>query len=97
MTNTLMSFAILICEDEDEAREALEKIVSRWGIKTYAAKDGSEGLDLFKSNTIHAVLTDIKMPNMDGLTMIGEIKKLSPDTPVIVMTAFNDVEYILQR
>lgn len=87
---------ILYVEDELEAREALGKYLKRRFGKIFTAVDGLDGLNQFKINRPDLVIVDLYMPNMDGLEMIREIKKLSPDAHVIVTTAVDDVGVILK-
>ncbi|KWT95123.1 response regulator receiver protein [Candidatus Magnetominusculus xianensis] len=60
------------------------------------AMDGEEGLSVFIAKTPDIVITDIKMPIMDGIEMIKNIKQRSPDTPVVITTAFTDVSYMIK-
>lgn len=87
---------ILYVEDEAEAREALGKYLKRRFGKIFTASDGLDGLNTFKENKPDLVIADLYMPNMDGLEMIREIKKLSPDVYVMITTAVDDVDVILK-
>ena len=87
---------ILYVEDEAEAREALGKYLKRRFGKIFTAVDGLEGLNLFKEQNPDLVIVDLYMPNMDGLEMIREIRKISQETFIIVTTAVDDVEVILK-
>ncbi len=87
---------ILYVEDEQEAREALSKYLKRRFGKIFTAVDGEEGLSVFQAQKPDLVIVDLYMPKMDGLEMIREIKKLSPDVHVIITSAVDDVNVILQ-
>lgn len=87
---------ILYVEDEAEAREALGKYLKRHLGKIFTAEDGLEGLKLFNEQQPDLVIVDLYMPKMDGIEMIQEIKKISPDVYVIITTAVDDVEVILK-
>jgi response regulator RpfG family c-di-GMP phosphodiesterase len=87
---------ILYVEDEFEAREALSKYLKRRFGKIFTAEDGLDGLNLFQEQKPDLVIVDLYMPNMDGLEMIKEIKRISPEVFVIVTTAVDDVEVILK-
>lgn len=87
---------ILYVEDESEAREALGKYLKRRFGKIFTAVDGLDGLNLFKEQKPDLVIVDLYMPNMDGLEMIKEIKKISPEVYVIITSAVDDVEVILK-
>ena len=56
----------------------------------YLAADGAEGLEKFREYRPDLVVTDIEMPKLDGLEMSKEIRKISPDTPIILTTAYNE-------
>ena len=87
---------ILYVEDESEAREALSKYLKRRFGKIFTAVDGLDGLNLFKEQKPDLVIVDLYMPNMDGLEMIKEIKKISPEVYVIITSAVDDVAVILK-
>ena len=62
-------------------------MLSRLGYMTISAQDGTEALDCMKKNdSIHLVLTDINMPQMDGWELALHIKELKPDIPIVVLT-----------
>ena len=87
---------ILYVEDEGEAREALSKYLKRRYGKIYTAVDGLDVLIVFKEQLPDLIIVDLYMPNMGGLEMIKEIKKISPEAYVIVTSAVDDVEVILK-
>ena len=90
------SYSVLYVEDdEDIAQEMAFFLQSR--VKTlYTAYDGDEGLALFKKQSPDIVITDIKMPHRDGLSMAEAILEISPNTPIIVLSAFNDATYLFK-
>ncbi len=83
---------ILIVDDEKKLRHILQIILEEKGYATEEAENGEEALKLIKANNYSMVITDIKMPVMDGITLLREIKKIDPDYPVIVLTAFGSIE-----
>lgn len=91
----LQNLKVLYVEDEDETRYELSKIIKRRVGKLFIAKNGVEGIESFIENQPDIVITDLKMPNMDGIEMIKEIRKLGYDTPVIIISALSDSETIL--
>lgn len=92
----MKTLVVLYVEDEDEVREALSHYLSRRFAKVDIAKNGLEGLEKFKNNHYDIVITDVKMPVMDGLEMAKLIKEITEDTPVIVVTAFNETDYFMR-
>ena len=82
---------ILIVDDEDLMRSFLETALSEdYNVET--AMNGKEGLEKIKANNYDLVLTDIRMPEIDGITLLKEIKRLNKSCQVIVMTAYGTVE-----
>jgi len=70
-------------------------LLKRRGREVIVAKNGKEGLALFRQQGPDLVVTDIRMPVMDGLTMAKEIKALNSDVKIIVTTAFTDISYLM--
>jgi DNA-binding NtrC family response regulator len=87
---------ILIAEDEENILNLLERLLKKNGYVTYVANNGKKALEIAKSKEIDIVITDIRMPEMDGITLIKEIKKMDPCIEVIVMTAFASVDTAIE-
>jgi len=81
-------YTILVVDDEELIRNLIVTFLSKLGHSCLTAIDGVDALDKMKGNKIDAVITDIKMPNMDGITLTSEILIQYPDFPIMVMTAF---------
>jgi CheY-like chemotaxis protein len=81
---------ILVVDDEELMRKMVVTILSKLGHSCLTAVDGVDALEKMKGNKIDAVITDIKMPNMDGITLIGKILTEYPGVPIMVMTAFEE-------
>lgn len=84
--------AILIVEDEAKMRRLLELNLGEEGFATFSAGDAEAGLKLLRDNHIDLVVTDLKLPGMDGLEFLQTIKRQNAALPVVVMTAFGSVE-----
>lgn len=84
----LNQMTLLYVEDEDLTREYLSLYLNRRLGMVYVAKDGKEGLELFKKHRPQIVLSDLKMPLMDGLEMVDEIRKLDKYVPIIVTSGY---------
>jgi len=84
--------AILIVEDEAKMRRLLELNLGEDGFTTFSAEDAETGLKLLRENSIDLVLTDLKLPGMDGLEFLQAVKRQNAALPVVVMTAFGSVE-----
>jgi DNA-binding NtrC family response regulator len=83
--------SILIADDEQVLRESLAELLSD-SYEVVAAADGSEALARVQERPFDAVLTDLRMPGLDGMGLLQQVKQIWPHTPVIVMTAFGTVE-----
>ena len=83
-------YTILVVDDEELMRKMVVTILSKLGHSCLTAVDGVDALEKMKGNKIDAVVTDIKMPNMDGITLIGKLLTDYPGIPIMVMTAFEE-------
>jgi DNA-binding NtrC family response regulator len=83
---------ILVIDDEEIMREILETLLTREGYEVRLAADAAEGLECVRSMPLDAVIMDVMMPGMDGITALDEIKKIDDDLPVLMITAFASVE-----
>src|SRR5580765_4169023 len=84
--------AILIVEDEAKMRRLLELNLGDDGFTTLSAEDAETGLKLLRENPVDLVLTDLKLPGMNGLEFLQTIKRENEALPVIVVTAFGSIE-----
>jgi DNA-binding NtrC family response regulator len=83
---------VLIVDDEKDILKALEFLLRAEGYAVSLAASGEEALELYRKEGFDIVLTDLKMPGMDGLTLLEEIRKLNPDATVLFMSAYATVE-----
>jgi DNA-binding NtrC family response regulator len=77
---------ILIIDDEQGIRDLLDTLLRRKGYDVVVAENGREGLKVFRREHPDVVVLDLKMPVMDGLTVLQELRTLDPHKPVIVLT-----------
>ncbi|KAA0891714.1 sensor domain-containing diguanylate cyclase [Oryzomonas rubra] len=87
--------SLLYVEDDQITRDTVSRLLMRVVGTLYVAANGRAGLDMYRAHAPDVVVTDIRMPDMDGMTMVHEIRRLQPDCPVIVLSAFSDTEYLL--
>jgi len=82
---------ILVVDDESEMRSALSHALTRNGFSVESAASGTEALVKIKKDPISLVITDLKMPEMSGMEVLGAVKKATPGIPVIVITAYGSI------
>lgn len=87
---------VLYVEDEESVRSNMLEILNLFFNTVHTAEDGESGLNKFHKNSIDLIMTDIRMPKMDGLEMVKKIRETHPNVPVIITTAFNDEEYFIK-
>jgi signal transduction histidine kinase len=85
-------FDILVVDDEADIREVLEIALADMGHRVFLAQDGKTALELFERHLPPIVITDIKMPVMDGIELLKRVKRQSPDTQVIMITGHGDMD-----
>lgn len=89
-----MPKTILIVDDSPSVRQILRMTLTAAGYEVIEADDGTTALQQLDGRRIHLVISDVNMPRMDGLTLLGRIKALAhyKFTPVIILTTENDAE-----
>jgi len=87
----MQEHSILVVDDEPEMRAALSHSLSRSGYSVESASSGFEALEKVKKDEFGIIITDIKMPEMSGMQVLEQVKKISPHIPVIIMTAFGTI------
>jgi DNA-binding NtrC family response regulator len=87
-----MSKTILIVEDEQVLRESLAGLLEAEGYAVVQAPDGRAAHEYLLQGAADVVLSDVRMPEMDGMTLLGHIRQLAPQTPVIMVTAYGTVD-----
>ncbi|MDR0666193.1 MAG: response regulator transcription factor [Campylobacteraceae bacterium] len=91
----LGAFSVLVVEDDDIARVMIKQGLKEYFKAYYDAKDGLEGLNLFKKHRVDVIVADIHMPKLNGFEMIKEIYALKPSQPFIVITAYDTDQNIV--
>lgn len=87
---------ILIVDDEENTRIGLSKLLSQEGFEVDSAANGNEALDYLRQSKVSLVISDINMPDMNGLVFLRELSRKFPSTNVIMITAYGGVESYLE-
>jgi len=91
-----MDKSILLVDDEEGIRTVLGILLADMGYQVHTAANGTEALRAFKKLRPPIVLTDIKMPEMDGIELLRKLKQISPDTEVIMITGHGDMDLAIK-
>ena len=91
-----MSGAILIAEDHEVARKSIKEYLQHEGYRVEEAADGDAAIDAVNNSDFDLVITDLKMPQASGLDVLKHVREISPNTLVIVTTAFGSVESAIE-
>jgi signal transduction histidine kinase/FixJ family two-component response regulator len=92
----MMDKKLLIVDDEEGIRKVLSITLIDSGYTVFTAQDGEEALEIFRREAPPIVLTDIKMPGMDGIELLRTLKQKSPDTEVIMITGHGDMDLAIK-
>ena len=84
--------SLLVVDDDNGHRFMLEALLGKWGFAVDSAVNGVEAVKAVRERPYDAVLMDIRMPDMDGITALKGIKAYNPAVPVVIMTAYSAVE-----
>jgi len=87
---------ILVIDDEDSIRKVLSIALQEKGYNIFEATNGREGLEVFKQKRPEIVITDVKMPEMSGLEVTREIKKINDDVDVIIVTGYGSEDLVIE-
>lgn len=90
----LKTAVILSVEDDEEIQQQLSLFLKTKVGALYTALDGQKGFELYLQYKPNIIITDIRMPSMDGLEMAKIIREIDPNVPIIITTAFSEKEYI---
>ena len=87
---------ILVVDDEENARIALSKILVRAGYEVASAGNGYEALNYLRGRDVELIITDINMPEMNGMAFLRELNRMRPASNVIMVTAYGEVETYME-
>jgi len=87
-----VSLAILIIDDEPHLPHQFARYLRKRGYEVYTAADGEVGLQELQKYTMDLVLLDVRLPKLGGLEVLARIRELEPELPVVMITAYGDVQ-----
>ena len=87
---------VLVVDDEEAIREVVSTLLEAQGYRCTPCSNGKIALDAFGKDSFDLVLSDIVMPEMDGLKLLAQLRSLDPDVPVIMVTAMHDISIALE-
>ncbi len=90
------SYKILVVDDELLIRDLLYDFFTNQGWEISIAEDGQKAIDFLKNREYDIILTDLKMPDMNGMDLTGRIRSLHSDLPVIIMTGYPSLDSALE-
>jgi len=93
---TLNRSSILLAEDDNQIRDSFTRLLKFYVQEVFSAKDGLEALELYKKHLPDIIITDVKMPKLNGLDFIKEIRKKDKTTPIVITSAYTDQELLLE-
>src|SRR5262245_1254209 len=82
---------ILVVEDDPDIRSILQRFLARRGYAVKAAENGAEALELLAHEPVDLILSDVRMPRMDGLELLGAVRQRDPEVQLVLMTAYSTV------
>lgn len=88
----MKQYSILVVDDELLIRDLLYDFFQQQGWNIAVAENGEKALEILRSRKFDLLLTDIKMPHMDGLSLTSQVRAIYPDIPVILMTGYPSIE-----
>lgn len=87
---------ILVVDDEENARIGLSRLLAKEGYQVDSVANGFEALNFLREQEVNLIVTDINMPEMNGITFLRELKKNFPNSNVIMITAYGGVESYIE-
>ena len=87
-----MKATLLVVDDETNQREMLGRYLRKKGFEVHLASSGFEAFDIIKENTIEIIITDQKMPKMNGLELAAKVKENHPNISIVIITAYGSIQ-----
>jgi DNA-binding NtrC family response regulator len=88
----MKDYSILIIDDEEAQRNVLKGYLEKKGFKLFSAASGTEGVKVVNNNVVDIILSDFKMPDITGLEVLEQVKKINPEISFVILTAYGTIE-----
>jgi DNA-binding NtrC family response regulator len=88
----MKDYNILVIDDEAAQRDVLTGYLKKKGYKIFSASSGKEGIELARTNPVDIILSDFKMPDLNGIEVLEQVKKINPEISFVIVTAYGTVE-----
>ena len=88
----MKDYNILVIDDEAAQRDVLTGYLKKKGYKIFSASSGKEGIEIAKNNSVDIILSDFKMPDLNGIEVLEQVKKINPEISFVIVTAYGTVE-----
>lgn len=92
----LKNCSILLVEDEISLRQSFKKVLELYVNKVHEADNGEKALEEFNGNSVDIIFSDIRMPKMDGIELIKQVRKIDEKVPIVITSAYSDKSYLLE-
>ena len=92
----MKNFKILFVDDDHQILSIVEQFISRWGYDVSTVSDGREAIEAVRKEAYNIVFTDLIMPEMGGMEILKEVKQLSPDTEVVIVSGYGTIESAIE-
>jgi len=89
-------FRILVADDDEIVREVITTLLAQQGYAVIPAADGVEALNRLRSTEFHLIITDLKMPGVDGIEVLKHASRMNPDITVVILTAYGTLDTTLE-
>ena len=96
MDKELLEYKVLLVEDDLDVLQKVGLRLKRYFKEVYEAKDGKQGLELYKAHKPHILFVDINLPKLSGIELLKIIREQDHTTKAVMLTAHSDVEFLLQ-
>ena len=95
-SNDAIKLSILLIDDDEDIRRTLRQFLEGRGHRVFPAEGGVEGLEILRREGVDIVMTDLKMPEMDGFEVLRKVRGIAPDVETIIITGFGDMDGAVQ-